>query len=251
MKMHPFRFGVGLALALTAVAAGAADLPTSVGPRQNLWVEVRWVDSAVSGAAMAAIRDGSVVVGTAGSVSSRGSVGFNTQRRDEQQVQRLLVLNGDQASVQLTETTPVQWLDFGVQFDAAAGGAGGAGGATPLPAAGGANSNVNRGWAVPRQGVTEQTQGFTVTPHWPGGQQPVRVELRAQGSSGSGNLLQGQSQAQTQAQVLSTVSVGLGQWLTVARSGAATQRQERGVISSRSAETQRTRELQLRVDLAP
>ncbi len=248
--MHNYRFGIAMALALAlAAAAAAAEAAPSAGPRQNLWVEVRWVDSAVSGAAVAAIRDGSVVVGTAGSVSARGSVGFNTQRRDEQQVQRLLVLNGHQASVQLTETTPVQWLDFGVQFDAGA--AGGAGGATPLPAAGGANSNANRGWAVPRQGVTEQTQGFTVTPHWPGGQQPVRVELRAQGSSGSGNLLQGQSQAQTQAQVLSTVSVGLGQWLTVARSGAATQRQERGVISSRSAETQSSRELQLRVDLAP
>ncbi|MBT9494104.1 MAG: hypothetical protein IV107_17560 [Paucibacter sp.] len=218
------------------VAAIAAEPGGSGGPRQNLWVELRWVDSAVSGAALAAIRDGSVVVGTAGSVSARGSVGFSTQRRDEQQVQRLLVLNGHQASVQLTEVTPVQWLDLGVQFDAAAGAAAGA-------------ANMNKGWAVPRQGVAEQTQGFTVTPHWPGGQQPVRVELRAQGSSGSGNLLQ--AQAQTQAQVLSTVSVGLGQWLTVARSGAATQRQQRGVISSRSAETQNSRELQLRVELAP
>jgi hypothetical protein len=243
MKMHSYRLAVALSLALpmalTPFFVGAADTP---GPRRNLWVEVRWVDSAVSGAALAAVREGSVVVGTAGSVSTRGSVGLSTQRRDEQQVQRLLVLNGQQASVHLTEVTPVQWLDFGVQFDA------GAGGAVPLPAAGAA-SNSNRGWAVPRNGVTEQTQGFTVTPHWPGGQQPVRVELRAQGSSGSGNLLQGQ--AQTQTQVLSTVSVSLGQWLTVARSGAAIQRQERGVISSRSAETQNSRELQLRVDLAP
>ena len=236
--MQPFCFT--LALALAAIAVGAAD---AQAPRQNLWVEVRWVDSALSGAALSAIRDGSVVVGTAGSVSARGTVGFNTQRSDESQVQRLLVLNGHQASVHLTETTPVQWLDFGVQFDAAAGGSGGA---VPLPA--GNNANPNKGWAVPRNGVTEQTQGFTVTPHWPGGQQPVRVELRAQGGSG-GSMTQGQTQ--TQAQVLSTVSVGLGQWLTVARSGAATQREERGVISSRSAETQSTRELQLRVELAP
>lgn len=208
------------------------------------------MDSVLSGSAMSAVRDGSVVVGTAGSVSARGSVGFSTQRRDEQQVQRLLVLNGHQASVHLTESTPIQWVDFALPFNAG----GGAGGAVPLPAAGvGANSNP--GWAAPRHGVIEQTRGFTVTPHWPGGQQPVRVELRAQGRGASDNnaFSQGQAhtQGQTQAQVLSTVSVGLGQWLTVARSGAATQRQERGVISSRSAETQSTRELQLRVELAP
>ncbi|MCV2359376.1 hypothetical protein LNV08_10365 [Paucibacter sp. TC2R-5] len=247
MKIQP---AWASALALFALSSVAVDVLAEAGgssaAQQNLWVEVRWVDSALSGAALSAVREGSVVVGTAGSVSARGSVGFNTQRRDDQQVQRLLVLNGHQASVQLTESTPVQWVDFAVPFNAG----GGAGGAVPLPAAG-AGANSNPGWAMPRNGVTEQTQGFTVTPHWPGGQQAVRVELRAQGTSGSGSLLQGQTQTQTQAQVISTVSVSLGQWLTVARSGAATQRQERGVISSRSAETQSTRELQLRVDLAP
>ncbi len=225
MKIQP----VFAALLLAAAPAVAQ------GPAQNLWVEVRWVDSAVSGAAVAGLSTGATVVGTAGSISARGGAGLSTQRRDEQQVQRLLVLNGHPASVRLTEQTPVQWLDFGVQFDA--------GGANP-------GAGANRGWAVPRHGVTEQTQGFSVTPHWPGGQQPVRVELRAQGSAGA---MQGQQQgqAQSQAEVLSTVSVALGQWLTVARSGAATQRQERGIISSRSAEAQSARELQLRVDLAP
>lgn len=218
MKIQPVFAAL---LALLAAEPAAAS-----GPTQNLWIEVRWVDSVVSGAAVAALRDGAVVVGTAGSISARGGAGVSTQRRDEQQVQRLLVLNGHQASVRLTEQTSVQWLDFGVQFDT--------GGANP-------GASANRGWAVPRNGVTEQTQGFSVTPHWPGGQQPVRVELRAQGSDA----------LQSQADVLSTVSVALGQWLTVARSGAALQRQQRGVTSSRSAEAQTARELQLRVDLAP
>jgi hypothetical protein len=229
MKIQPVFAAL---LALLGAAPGAAS-----GPAQNLWVEVRWVDSAVSGAVVAGVSTGATVVGTAGSISSRGGAGISTQRRDEQQVQRLLVLNGHQASVRMTEQTPVQWLDFGVQFDT--------GSANP-------GAGANRGWAVPRNGVTEQTQGFSVTPHWPGGQQPVRVELRAEGSgggSGAGAVVQAQSQSQ--AEVLSTVSVALGQWLTVARSGAAMQRQERGVISSRSAEAQTARELQLRVDLAP
>ncbi len=38
-------------------------------PRKNLWVELRWVETQVSAAAVAGVRDGAVVLGTAGSVS--------------------------------------------------------------------------------------------------------------------------------------------------------------------------------------
>lgn len=222
-----------LAQLLAMASAGA-------GPAQNLWVELRWVDSSVSAQALGGVRDGAVVIGTGGSVSPRGGASISTQRAEDragQQVQRVLVLNGQQASLQLTETTPVQWVDFALQFD----------GSTAAAGAANAQNANSKGWALPRQGFAEQTRGFTVTPNWPGGQQPVRVELRAQG--GAGATLQ--NQTQTQAQVISTVSVPLGQWLTVARSGTQAQAPQRGVISSRSAETQSSRELQLRVELAP
>ncbi|TDP62472.1 hypothetical protein DES47_10750 [Roseateles toxinivorans] len=210
--------------AIFALMCSAVGPVAAQPPRQNLWVELRWVDSTLSGAVMAGVRDGAVVVGTAGSVSPRGHVSVSTQTRDDasQQVQRLLVLNGQQASLRLTESTPVQWVDYGVQFDAA------------QPA-----SSPGKGWAVPRQGLIEQTGGFTVTPQWPGGKQPVRVEFRA---------LDGGS---SQQQVLSTVLMPLDSWTVVARTGQGLRQQQRGVTSSRDAEGVSTRELQLRVSVAP
>jgi hypothetical protein len=208
------------------------------GPRQNLWVELRWVESSVSGAAVAGVREGAVVVGTAGSVSPRGAVELSTRRRDEgaEQVQRLLVLNGSSASLQLSEQTPVEWLDYGVQLELNANG--NAGQAQP-----------GKAYALPRRSMVEQTRGFSVSPHWPGGSQPVRVELKAQDLAPAGPGAQ--AAVPTRQQVLSTVQVPLGDWVTVARSGQGLQRQERGVISSRDAEARSLRELQLRVQLAP
>jgi len=214
---------MGALLAIFALMCSAVVPAAAQAPRQNLWVELRWVDSTLSAAVMAGVRDGAMVVGTAGSVSPRGHVTVSTQTRDDaaQQVQRLLVLNGQQASLRLTESTPVQWVDYGVQFEAA----------QPASAPG-------KGWAVPRQGVIEQTRGFTVTPQWPGGKQPVRVEFRA--------LDGGSAQ-----QVLSTVLMPLDSWTSVGRTGQGLRQQQRGVTSSRDAEGVSMRELQLRVSVAP
>ncbi|MEJ5999589.1 hypothetical protein [Paucibacter soli] len=216
---------------LLALPAWAAE-----GPRQNLWVELRWVESSVSGAAVAGVREGAVVVGTAGSVSPRGAVELSTRRRDEgeeQAQQRLLVLNGHSASVQHGELAPVEWLDYGVQADLNAG-----------------QAQPGKVYAVPRMSVVErETRGFTVSPHWPGGSQPVRVELKAQDLAPAGPGAHAGAAARQQ--VLSTVQVPLGDWVTVARSGQDLQRQQRGVLSSRDAEARGQRELQLRVQLAP
>ncbi|MGS0753598.1 hypothetical protein ACVBEH_01845 [Roseateles sp. GG27B] len=124
-----------------------------------------------------------------------------------------------------------------------------------------ANPNANtKVWAAPRSSVVEQTQGFAVTPHWPGGLQPVRVEVQAQapriaaaaGMSGAGaGAGTGGEQASSQLSTQTVVLLPLGQWQTVARSGSTPQRLERGVLSSREAESHSMRELQIRVDLAP
>lgn len=225
-------------LRLALLCLGATPAWSAEGPRQNLWVELRWVESSVSAAAVAGVREGAVVVGTAGSVSPRGAVELSTRRRDEgaEQLQRLLVLNGSSASLQLSEQTPVEWLDYGVQLELNANG--NAGPAQP-----------GKAYALPRRSMVEQTRGFSVSPHWPGGSQPVRVELKAQDLAPAGPGAQATVPARQQ--VLSTVQVPLGDWVTVARSGQGQQRQERGVISSRDAEARSLRELQLRVQLAP
>jgi hypothetical protein len=51
--------------------------------------------------------------------------------------------------------------------------------------------------------------------------------------------------------VLSTVQAPLGVWVTIARTGNAAMPSPRGTYSTRDAEVQRLRELQLRVDVAP
>ncbi len=211
--------GCGLLL-LAPVLGRAAE-----GPRQNLLVELRWAESSVSGAAVAGVRQGGVVVGTAGSVSPRPGLTLSTRRQEAEssQIQRVLVLNGYQASVLLSETELLQWLDYGVELH---------GGGRERP----------RIHAQTHSLPIERQRGFVLTPSWPGGKQPVRVELRALGAG---------QQSGAQSELLSTVLVAMGDWLTVARSGAATRQPQAGVISSSDAEGQSSRELQLRVTLAP
>jgi hypothetical protein len=165
------------------------------------------------------------VVGTAGSVSTKPQITLSTRRTEDAngQAQRILVMNGKSASVSMSEQTPVQWLDYAVD----------------LPA-GQTSANSARILAAPRTRLVERTRGFVVTPSWPGGTQPVQIEVKAMRPQGDGH-----------AQVFSTVQVALGEWITVARSGEALRPPEPGVTSSRDAEGQVSRELQLRVSLAP
>lgn len=185
-------------------------------PQVNLLVEMRWVDNAISGAALAGVREGGVVVGTAGSVSPKpGGRALSTRKETVEIQQPLLVLNGRTASLMLKDEQLEYQLDFIV------------------PRAESASPQVA---AVLRQRVKERQRGFVVTPNWPGGKNaPVQVELRA---------------LTPEQDLLSTVQVPLGDWVTVARAAPIT-RPEPGTISSRDAERQGQRELQLRVQLAP
>lgn len=213
----------GCGLLLLAPALGRA----AEGPRQNLLIELRWAESSVSGAVVAGVRQGGVVVGTAGSVSPRPGLTLSTRRQeaDGSQIQRVLVLNGYQASVLLSETELLQWLDYGVELR-------GGGGGRERP----------RVHAQTHSLPIERQRGFVLTPSWPGGKQPVRVELRALGAG---------QQSGAQSELLSTVLVPMGDWLTVARSGATTRQPQAGEISSSDAESQSSRELQLRITIAP
>jgi hypothetical protein len=135
-------------------------------------------------------------------------------------VQRLLVLNGQRAATRLTTHEPLQWVDAVVELDPSAG-----------PA-----SAPRRLYASPRQGERLTTQSFTVTPTWPGGRAPVRVEFSVDAGDQA---------------FQSTLNLPLQRWQTVARSGGGSQPAPRGTVSSRDAGGQPERELQLRVSLQP
>lgn len=221
-------------ISLLLLFALCAQASAQALPRKNLWVELRWVETQVSAAAVAGVRDGAVVLGTAGSVSPRGQVVISTDKRESgmQLLPRLLVLNGASASVQLSEMTPVQWLDYGVEA---------------WPTTGGSPTGGAKVYAVPRSGISTQTRSVSVSPRWPGPRQPVSVELRTQLDQAATDP----AAPRQQTLLLSTVQLPLGEWLTIARSGASLQTQQRGTLSTRDAEASVLRELQLRVDIAP
>lgn len=187
-------------------------------PEVQLLIELRWVDSALPPAAQAGLRDGAVVVGTAGSVSPKG-MGTVTSTVPAVSVptHRLLVQNGERASARLTAREPLQWLDTAVEL-------------TP----GGVTRRIQ---ASPRPPERQVAQSFTVTPSWGGGRTPVRVTFDIEDG---GNAFQ------------STLTLPLSQWKTVARTGGATAAAAPpGTVSSRDAAGQPERELQLRVSIQP
>ena len=217
MKRRPLL----LTLLLTLVSTQLLPLARAAPPAATLLVELRWVDSHLPPAAQAGVRDGAVVVGTAGAVSPRGpGVVTSTAQHAPPPAQRLLVRNGERASARFTTREPLQW-DAVVELDPAA------------PPA----SAVRRVYAQPRQGERHVTQGFAVTPTWPGGRAPVRVEFSVdEGDSG----------------FQSTLELPLDRWQTVARTGGgAVAATPRGTFSSRDAAGQPERALQLRVSVSP
>ncbi|MFT7775787.1 hypothetical protein [Roseateles sp.] len=205
-----------LSMILLPLAAGAAP------PAVQFLVELRWVDSNLPGAAQGGVRDGAVVIGTAGAVSPRGpGVITSTAAATPPPVRRLLVLNGQRADLKLTTREPLQWVDAVVELDPASG----------------KGAALRRLYASPRQGERRITQSFTVTPTWPGGRAPVRVAF---GVDSGDEAFQ------------STLDLPLERWQTVARSGgAATAPTPRGTISSHDAAGLPERELQLRVSVQP
>jgi len=212
-RLGPLFLLLSTLLPLAAVAAP---------PAVTLVVELRWVDTNLPPAAQAGVRDGAVVVGTAGSVSPRGpGVVISTAQTAPPPVHRLMVLNGQRAGTRLTTREALQWVDAVVELDPSAG-----------PA-----SAPRRVYASPRQGERRTTQSFTVTPTWPGGRAPVRVEFSVDAGDEA---------------FQSTLDLPLERWQTVARSGATTTPPApRGTVSSRDAAGQPERELQLRVSVQP
>jgi len=195
-------------------------LAAAAPPAVQLIVEVRWVDSSLPPSAQAGVRDGAVVVGTGGSVSPRGpGVVTSTAPAAPPPAQRLLVLNGQRASLRLTTREALQWVDAVIELD-------------PTATA----SAPRRLYAQPRQGERRMTQSFAVTPTWPGGRAPVRVAFDVEDGD---NAFQ------------STLDLPLERWQTVARTGGSTPPAPRGTVSSRDAAGQPERELQLRVSLNP
>ena len=206
-RMNPQRrfctggFGLAWLLALPTLAQL---------PQRNLIVDVRQVEA-----------------------GSDGGYSVSTKPREAlMTAQTVSVRNGEKASLNVSKSMPMQWVQSVSVQNSTLSGSG--------------MSATNTGGGVANGLVwLEAGQSLQVQPHWPGGKQPVRVDIEVQSTSvapRSGTELPDQ----TKSQLTTTVNAPLGQWVTMAISGSAPQA---GVYSSQSAANSQ-RLLQIRV-LAP
>jgi hypothetical protein len=146
--------------------------------------------------------------------------------------QQVHVRNGEKASLRIAKSMPLQWVQSVATQSAA------------LAASG---SSITSRTGALAQSLTwmEAGQSLMVQPSWPGAKQDVKLEIDLQ-SSRVGERTGPELPDQSRRQLVTTVSAPLGQWVTVAGTGASP---PRGVYSSEAvADTRHW--LQIRV-LAP
>ena len=98
--------------------------------------------------------------------------------------------------------------------------------------------------AAPRTASIDRQRGLVVGLRWPGGREPVRVEVNATVATGS-------ESTPGQMQIMTTLAVELGRWQTVAYGHPPDTRPSGGtVVSTQDIDAAQSRDLQLRVSLA-
>jgi hypothetical protein len=137
--------------------------------------------------------------------------------------QQVQVRNGSQASFRLSQAIPLQWVQSVTAH----------------------NLHQRGGASGLEHGVTwvQAGQRLSVRAHWPGGKQAVTLELTVQSASVPAGATAGGLASQTHSELATTVSAALGQWMTVAVSGAHA---APGVYGSEASSANR-RLLQIRV----
>jgi hypothetical protein len=204
-------------LALLLSLAALPALAAAALPAVPLLVELRWVDAALAPAAQAGVRDGAVVVGTAGAVSPRGAAGVvSTAPAAAAAPQQLRVSNGERASLRLVSREPLQWLDTMAELSP--------------------QGQLRGIRARPQPALREVVRRITVTPSWAGGRAPVRVAFEVE-DEGQG--------------LAATLDLPLERWHTVARTGGSSPPPPAGTLRSSDATAAPERELQMRVSITP
>ena len=122
--------------------------------------------------------------------------------------QQVRVRSGEKASLQINQSVPMQWVQK-IESQSAT-----------LSAAGTSASSQAGGVT---QAITwmELGQSFTVTPNWPGGKKPVRLEIEVQ-SSAVDERTSSDLPATARQRYSTTVTAPLNQWVTIATSGRTT-----------------------------
>ncbi len=255
-----------LGACLVAQASHAAWAEGQGGlPQRNLLVEWRMGGQGQTQQRHQGIRTGQIIVDSRGGVVGRTSIGMETVQTESQTdtVQQVQVLNGGRARLFVGKSQPYtvwQWAWTGQS-------GGGLGVIGPQTSTTGGNQAGNQSGSTGQQGnypvnMVPQTvwidlgQGLNVRPRWAGGHAPVVVELEAQArqpaqlGSQMGGVYGGQIDPDGQTrriEVGSTLSVPLGQWVVVARSGGRVQGQQSGSLSTRDLDDSQSEQLEIRI----
>jgi hypothetical protein len=236
-------FGALLLATLAPVlAATAASTPTpstspspatSKLPQRNLTVELRIVSEAETQGRAA----GTQVVG--GGVELRGSVVVRAQppQDAEPTVQKVFVMNGERAQLQLSQSMPVQWVKSAVQQTG-----------TTTALSGDVTTTNARGV---ENSITwlDAAQSLQVLVRWSGGRQAAVIDVQVEGAAIDSRPEQNMP-AQSRTRLATKLAVPLGEWSTIGVTGARSVPQSAGTYSSQSAQPSNVRLMQVRV-LAP
>ena len=201
-------------------------------PLRNLVVEWRIDGQGQTRDSGAGVRHGRVIIDSQRGVVAQGDVRLGTWQTESQtrSVQQVQVLNGGRARLFVGRSQPYtvwQWAYAPAQ--------------TPR------HRQHPPGPQAQVWGQTEWLdlgQGLNVRPRWPGGQAPVTVELEASASQQSAYEPDGQIR---HSEVASTVSVPLGEWTVVARSGRRAQATRSGTLSTDTIDDTQSEQLEIRI----
>jgi hypothetical protein len=205
--------------ALLCLAPGAAS---AAPPAHDLTVELRQISEGQDDVDSASNGNGSYTVSTA-------------PRAADFAPQQVRVRNGEKASLQLSQSMPMLWVQKIESQSATL--------STP-GAASAPGASASSAGAGMTQALTwmEAGQSLIATPHWPGGKQPAKIEIEVQ-SSAVDERTTSDLPATARQHFKSTVSAPLRQWITIATTGSAA---KPGTYSSNGT-SQGRRLLQIRV----
>lgn len=191
-------FTTAVVLCLPPMVTAAEKLKTVIVRQAllDLTLELRQVKEGQEDEDNPETRSGAYTVGTA-----NRAVDFAPQQ--------VRVRNGEKASLQINQSMPMQWVQK-IESQSAT-----------LSAAGASASSQSGGVT---QAVTwmESGQSLTVTPHWPGGKLPVKIEIEVQSSAVDERTSSDLPATQRQ-RFTSTISAPLNRWVTIASSGKPAQ----------------------------
>lgn len=235
------------AMAISAVPDAQAG-PRDGLPQRNLLVEWRMSGQGQIEQRQQGIRNGQIIVDSRGNVTARAGLGATTLQTESQTdtVQQVQVLNGGQARLYFGRNQPyTSWQWAGP----AGGGTSASSGQTSAQTQ---QSQQNQPYVYAQTTWIDTGQGLSVRPRWPGGRSPVQVEFQAEarGPAQAGSMYGGQVDPDGQTrrfEASSTVSVPLGEWVTVARSGGRAQAHQPGVLSTRDIDDSQVQTLEIRI----